>query len=316
MHTTKRFFSVVGPLRSAATVAFTALFWLTLARGAHAQAPHWFPETHPYRSPLADPLEPRFSGSLVFTDLFSRAGGNPPERPPFFLERDADPRRELQAPVTFGKHVPFLMWHSGREAVMTIGVQASVNGRFRIERPSRDALGEDWMVAFPFEIGWRQWSGRARLLHRSSHLGDEFIQTNGGERIEFGGDGIDLAGAYQVLPALRVYSAVNWIMHSNTEQETVIARIGRRDRIVTQFGADFLDYAFSGGRFGYVAAVDAQLAERSNWRTSISAQAGLAARRGTRSGRLVVRYHGGPSPMGEFFLTTENFWGLELIFDW
>jgi hypothetical protein len=302
-------------VRTAVTFAIAVTLSLTSARAAKAQAPQWFPETHPFRSPLADPFEPRFSGSLIITDLFSRRG-NPPERPPFFLEGDHDPRHELQAPVTFGKTVPFVLWHSGRESVMTVGIQASVNGRFRIERPSRDALGEDWMVAFPIEIGWRQWSGRARLLHRSSHLGDEFIQTNGGERIEFGGDGIDFAAAYQLLPALRLYGAANWIFHSNTEQETVIATIGRRDRILTQFGADFLDYAFAGGRLGYVAAVDAQLAERSDWRTSISAQAGLAARRGTRSGRLVVRFHGGPSPMGEFFLTTEDFWGLELVFDW
>ena len=56
------------------------------------------------------------------------------------------------------------------------------------------------------------------------------------------------------------------------------------------FGADYLDYAFAGGHFGYVAAVDAQLAERSDWRTSISAQAGLAARRGARSGRVAWQY--------------------------
>jgi hypothetical protein len=315
---TRRLLRVTGfekAVQAVVTVVAAATLFFTAARDARAQAPHWFPDTHPFRSPLADPNEPRFSGSLVLTDLFSRRG-DPPERPPFFLEGDADPRHEVQAPVAFGKNIPFLLWHSGRESVMSIGVMAHVNGRFRIERPSRDALGEDWMVAFPLEIGWRKWSGRLRLLHRSSHLGDEFMQTNGGERIEFGGDGLDLAAGYQLLPALRLYSAVNWILHSNTEQETVIATIGRRDRILTQFGADYLDYAFAGGHFGYVAAVDAQLAERSDWRTSISAQAGLAARRGARSGRFVVRYHGGPSPMGEFFLTTENFWGLELIFDW
>src|SRR5258708_466696 len=125
----------------------------------------------------------------------------------------------------------------------------------------------------------------------------EFIQTNGGERIEFGGDGIDFAAGYQLLPALRGYRSANWIPHSNTSEETVIATIGRQDRIVTTFGADYLDWAFAHGRLGYVAAIDAQLAERSDWRTSISAQAGIAARRGTRSGRFVVRYHGGPSPM-------------------
>jgi hypothetical protein len=296
-------------------VVFSTLAIVALsAHGASAQS-QWFPDTHPFKSPLADPGEPRVSGALVYTDLFSHRG-NPPERPPFFTEPGHDAAHEIQAPVTFGKTVPFLLWHPGPETTMSIGVQGSVNGRFRIELPSRDALGEDWMGGFPLEIGWRKWSGRVRFLHRSSHLGDELIQTTGAERIEFGGDGLDVAAAYQLRDAVRVYGATNWILHSNTAQETVIATIGRSDRLVAQGGAELLAYPWSNGSFGYVAALDVQTAERTNWRTSISAQAGITLRRSIKSGRLVVRYHGGPSQMGEFFLTTENLLGLEMVLDW
>ena len=64
----------------------------------------------------------------------------------------------------------------GEHGTITLTGQASVNGRFRIELSSRDDMGQDWMVAFPLEMSWKQWSGRFRALHRSSHLGDEFFE--------------------------------------------------------------------------------------------------------------------------------------------
>ena len=39
-------------------------------------------------------------------------------------------------------------------------MQAGVFARFRIELPSRDDLGQDWVVAMPIEAAWNDWSGR------------------------------------------------------------------------------------------------------------------------------------------------------------
>jgi hypothetical protein len=278
---------------------------------ANAQAV-WFPSSHPYESPLADPLEPRFAGSLLATDLLSR---EPRERPRYIRPPGPAASTEVQAAVTLGRTVPFVAWRMGEHGTIAVTGQASVNGRFRIELASRDDMGQDWMVAFPIEATWKRWSGRFRALHRSSHLGDEFAQTTGARRIEFGGDGVDLALAYQIAAPVRVYGSANWIPHSNTEQEPLLFGRDLRDDLVLQFGTDITPAA-APGRIGLVAAAHAEVAQRTNWRTSVSGIAGLTVRSERRSGRLVLRYHTGPSRMGEFFLTTERTFGLELVLDW
>lgn len=263
-----------------------------------------------FRPPVADPLEPRFSVGLLQTDILSRQG---PERAPFTITDPEDAERDLVAAVALGLTIPLYdlaRWPGG--GLLLTG-HAAVFSRFRIEYPSRDDMGQDWVVGGGLEAQWHEWSGRLRIHHRSSHLGDEFALATGATRIEFGGEAIEAMTSYALLPGARVYGGGGWIFHSNTAAETVLATLGRDDRWTAQLGGDLETHPWAGGRLGLRAGVDWQTAQRTSWRSAFAAAAGIDVR-GHNSMGLMARYFTGPSTMGEFFLTKESYWSLELTF--
>ena len=77
-----------------------------------------------------------------------------------------------------------------------------------------------------FEMQHKAWSGRAAIIHRSSHLGDEFIEMTGAERIEFGSEQLDLLAAYDVAGIARVYGGGSWIFRSYLGWEPQLVALG------------------------------------------------------------------------------------------
>lgn len=256
---------------------------------------------------LADPDEPRISGALLRTDLLAGRG---PERPPFSLADAAEAEREVQAAVTIGATIPLLQvarWEGG--GVVLAG-QGGVSARFRIERRSRDDLGQDWLIALPVEVRLADVSGRVRIGHRSAHLGDEFVAETDARRIEYGHEFLELVVARD-LPELggRLYGGGAWIFRSNTHAEPVLLDADRSDRGVFQAGVEVS--AFVGGPVRLVAGLDWQAAERTAWRSRFAAAAGTSFERGMRHVRILARFYDGRSAMGQFFATPERYWGIE-----
>jgi len=270
------------------------------------------PGVRHFDSPFADPLEPRASIGLIATDLLAARGG---ERPPFELSggpavRD-DARMDWQAVAALGVTVPLLRLAEWSGGGVVVSGQAGVFGRFRLESPSRDDLGQDWVAALPVEVAHGDVSARLRLSHRSSHLGDEFVDETEARRLEFGGEAIDGLVGYG-LGSARVYGGGAWIFHSTTDDEPALRMAGRRDRFLVQLGAD-ADWPVSAKGDGRLrAGIDWQAAERTNWRGGVTAAAGLTYRVGARSAGLVLRYYDGLSALGQFLWTPERYWGMEL----
>jgi hypothetical protein len=272
-----------------------------------AQGVTVFPAQRPFASPLADPLEPRFAIGLLVTDLL---GGRGPERDPFSVAR-AD-ARDVQAAASIGGTIPLLQLLDRPAGGIVVGAQAGVFARFRIEVPSRDDLGQDWIVGLPIEAWWKDVSGRLRIVHRSAHIGDEFSVSTGAERIEFGGETLDLLTGVR-LGRLRAYGGGGWTFHSNTDNTDVLRSEGRSDRFAAQAGIDGRWPAAPAGGLALVAGLDWQSAERTAWRSAFALAAGLEYRYDGRSAQLVFRWLDGVSPMGQFFLTRERYGSLELV---
>ena len=271
------------------------------------------PAARHFDPPIADPLEPRFGVSLLQTDLLSRRG---PERPYWALPDSADAAGDLVAAVALGltfSIAELKRWEGGG---LVLTGHTAVHSRFRIEYPSRDDLGQDWVVGGGIAASRDALSGRVRIHHRSSHLGDEFMQATslagaGARRIEFGGEAIEATAAYRYPNGLRVYGGGSWIFHSNTANETILAIWGRDDRYTVQLGGDGEWFPWKNGHLGVNAGVDWQAAQRTNWRGAFAAAAGVHARNAHMLG-FTARFFTGPSTMGEFFLTKETWWSLEL----
>lgn len=274
----------------------------------------WFPDRHGFKPLLADPHETRLAAGLAWTDLFD-VDKPPAERPPLKFADPYDMRRDLQGVVALGGTLP--LWASSDDIGRTIvvAIQAGVAARFRLEERSRDYAASDWTVALP--VSWSQapLSLRARILHRSAHLGDELIFSTGAQRIEYAHEAVDLLVAYDVGTAARIYGGSTWIFRSLTEQEPQIAsrNPGLRDDAALQIGFD-AEWPLRGDRrIAALAGLDLQAAARTDWSTQISAAAGFGASGPGGGLQILLRFFDGTSPLGEFFLTDESFWMIEAV---
>jgi hypothetical protein len=298
--------SPLQKLLAAAALALILPAPLSAQAGGTGTDSWLFPGVKYFRELFADPYDPRLSIALVRTDLFESRG---PERPPY--ERSPGTEPEVQAAAAIGVAFPIFHVHRGEGSGVTIGVQAGVFARFRIEHPSRDDLGQDWFVGMPIDAAWGTSALRFRLIHRSSHLGDEFSETTGGRRIEFGGEAFDLLLAREVGP-IRAYGGAGWIFHSNTGATRVLRELDRPDRFTAQAGLDGVWRPFADPRLSIRAGADWQSAERTKWRSTWALAGGFAADTGRGGASIVLRYTGGQSALGQFFLTAEEAFTLEV----
>ena len=192
---------------------------------------------------------------------------------------------------------------------LTLGIQAGVFGRFRLEVSSNDLVASDWIVALPAEIARGPWSGRLRLQHWSAHVGDELIEA-GVERVDFTTETLEALAAYGS-DEFRVYGGGSLVIRSSLENE---AQLGPAfsDDVLLRFGVDGLWRPWDGDAVTVDGGVDWHTSDRTGWGGQLSVRIGLTVRDGTRMARLSGIYHQGPSPMGQFFLTNERYWGIEL----
>jgi hypothetical protein len=298
------------PAIGATFLAAACLLSLGVPGGIQAQgstAVTLLPGQRYFAPALADPLETRFAIGLLVTDLLSTQG---PERSPFTTVT-GDDKRDLEAMAAIGGTIPLLRL-GGPERGVVIGAQAGVFARFRMERMSRDDLGQDWIVGMPVEARLNDLSARLRIVHRSAHIGDEFSASSGAERIEFGGETIDMLLARQ-FGGLRLYGGGGWIFHSNTGYLDVLKDMGRADRFIVQLGADGTWHPWPEKRLGLVLGIDVQTAERNAWKSIVALAGGLEFDSGGRAAQLVFRLLDGNSTMGQFFLTKERYGSLEFV---
>lgn len=275
---------------------------------AAAQSFQWLPTTHYYQTGFADPIEPRMSIGVVRTDLLANFGG---EREPFTTANPEDDAVDYQALAAIGATIPLFRFVQSEHGGLIFSAQTGVQARFRIENPSRDDLGQDWIVAGAFEYAYDQFSARARISHRSSHLGDEFVNETGADRIEFGGEAFDLNAAWTFPGIARVYGGTSLIFRSYTKYLAILRQKGVGDCCLLQLGADG-SWAL-GSSLEAVAGIDWQTAERIEWDSYTSLAAGLTWRRGDRSAGFVARFSDGLSTLGQFFNTPERVIGLEFL---
>ena len=112
-----------------------------------------FPKGDLFEPLLADPWESRFFLSYRFQDEMDNSGV-----------------------VGFGEVLPLYRWRdvfmSGLTAQMNI--EGAVFGHFNME-DGGDLENVDFQVGFPFIFQYGNYTARVRYVHRSGHLGDDYI---------------------------------------------------------------------------------------------------------------------------------------------
>jgi hypothetical protein len=197
-----------------------------------------------------------------------------------------------------------------------LGVAGAVFAQFDIGTSSYDLLNADYLIALPltFRAGWL--SGRFRVYHQSSHLGDELLlRPNPPKRENLSFESLDGLLSADAGP-LRLYGGgerffgrdssdlPGFLIHSGAEL---------RPRAAVRFGTL--------GLARIVAAVDVKnVNDTTVWRTGVSARAGFEIsrpREGAVTGRrwaLYAQYYTGPSPYGQFLRSDVRLVGLGFDF--
>jgi hypothetical protein len=209
---------------------------------------------------------------LPTTQLFAPLRADPKE-PRFFvsaLQVDSALRDTTLGAVGFGEHFGLVRRETGNGEGWQLGIAGAVFAQFDLEAASSDLINADYVIGLP--LTWRRgdWSGRLRLYHQSSHLGDEFLLSTQPQRVNLSFEAIEAIVAYD-FGNLRLYGGGETLFDrdpADLGQTLLHAGLDWRGREV----------AFRLGDLGgarWVAGLDMKRWQQNDWAAQISAKAGL-----------------------------------------
>lgn len=187
------------------------------------------------------------------------------------------------------------------------GAQLNLHGTFlgMFDREnSLDNIGWDGLYGIDFT--WRGTSGLALKMginHDSAHVGDEYAERTGQERIDYTRQEYVLGASLPVKERFRVYAEGGYAFDLRNEDV--------QDNWRLQAGIEVRDEdALWGGRLGCYAAADVTAYQESDWEPDVTVQAGLIVpvRETLRDFRFGVEYRDGRSVLGEFSMHEETYW--------
>jgi len=269
---------------------FWSAFTFLLAFAAQGVCAQSFPEGDVFRPLVADPIEPRFFFSVV--------------------QMDVGDQNVTVAPVGAGVNFGLYRWPGERAGDgWQLGIFGAVASQFNLDSSSDDLINTDFRVGIPLSYRRGAFSGRARVFHQSSHLGDEFLlEGPDTPRVNLSVEIFDLVLAWE---------------HAGWRPYAGFAYVFRRDpddlkKTGFQLGVDYVGtkQILFGGRL--VGGVDYRPMEETDWRGGLSAKVGLEFGRPSPNRRGVtalLEYFDGSAPFGQFYHDTVTYYGASLQFD-
>jgi hypothetical protein len=269
--------SVLGRIRGVREVRFEP-------GGARLRTPEpatgggWslFPDGRVFAPLVADPRWPRFGLSAL---SFTRSGV---------------PQLGWVAAASLGESFEIVGWESESLGRFSLGLQPGVFALFDLEAESLDLVNADYRLGLPLD--WRAGivSAELRVLHQSSHLGDEFLLENPGiTRINLSYETVELLVSVEPSP-LRVYAGAGRVFHSEPDL----------DPWTLQGGAELVLPAWFGDAVSPLVAVDLKSREETGWSPDFSLRAGVeftSPAKQRRRVQLLIEYFRGRNPNGQFY---------------
>jgi hypothetical protein len=253
-------------------------------------AGRWFPTPELFRPALADPKEPRF---FVSTRHY-----------------DTDTDKLWLVEVGYGTDFPVYGRIDEAGNGWNVGISGGLFGLFNLEGDSFDLINADYTVGIPF--AWRQGktSGRLRLYHQSSHLGDEFLLNAAPERINLSFESLEALLAYDLTP-FRVYGGGEVLL--NREPSDL-------ERLMAHAGAEYFGHSparlLPGLRGRPFVGLDLKSFEEHDWSIDRSLKLGMQfdAPHSDHYLRLLVEGYRGYSPHGQFYSDRISYLGVGVLF--
>jgi hypothetical protein len=254
-----------------------------------------------------------YTTPLPTTQLFTPLRADPKE-PRFFvstLQVDSALRDTTLGSVGFGEHFGIVRRETSNGKGWQLGIAGAVFAQFDLEAASSDLMNADYVIGLP--LTWRHgdWSGRLRLYHQSSHLGDEFLLSTQPRRVNLSFEAIEAIVAYD-FGGLRIYGGGETLFDRDP------ADLGKH---LLHAGLDWRgrEVAFRLGDLGgarWVAGLDVKRWQQNDWAAQISAKAGLEfaplSEGSDRRWNAMLEFYDGPSPYGQFYPQDVRYWGIAL----
>lgn len=265
----------------AAPEASDCRFFDQVPTSSAAAGARWLERDALFRPLTAHPKEPRISAAALPTRTLGRPGSG-----------------RVMGWVSAGGAWSIGGWRSGRGCDgVSFGVDGAVHAQFDLGTPSRGLANADYEVALP--ITWRSghWSGRVRVLHQSSHLGDEYLLAHPEvQRINLSFEAVEALVAVDV-ERFRAYAGGGLILRSLPALDRARLHWGLEFRSLPWLSVSNADPL----ELRWVAALDVEVFELRGWAPAFSAKAGLEGER-TQFGawRLLLTSYWGHVPFGQF----------------
>ena len=269
-----------------------ALVAACVARGAPVAAQtRIFPSVPSFELPQASPRVHGLVGRL----LSARRG-------------DSDFGREAEAEVALGENFPVLALRRGAHPV-SLGFGTQVYGRFSLGDRKSALISNDWVVGLNTTASLGAWTLTGELYHESSHLGDEYGDRFGADRLDWTREVASAWVTYGAGP-LRVSGNVSYVLIDELDL----------DRPGAAVALDFRGRPMGtvlGGAVRAVGGVFFDGTAATNWRISSSAKLGiaLASPANGREIGIALIAHDGLSTQRQFFRRESRYLGAELRFD-
>ena len=273
-----------------------ALLLLTAVSSSFADDRHsefdFFPIDHLYPIYIANPLRSTFS----FQPLYFSSSDIP---------ASSDRRFDLNMGGTLG--IARLHPQDSPELGWQLSLEAGFRGQFDTEY-SEDNVG--WDGHYALYLDYRHHDSiayRVGLHHTSSHVGDEYAERTGRQRINYTRQEVLVGAAWHFQPDWLTYLEV---ARTYDRRNTAVQRSGRAEWGV-QYDKDNLFTA----RLGGYVALDLSTYEENDWERNTTLQAGIRWSAQERLWRLGIEYYDGRSQLGEFFQRHEKYLSLGLWLD-
>ncbi len=228
-----------------------------------------------------------------------------------YAESEIPESGDVRYVMTLGGRYGIVRWHRGGEPDrgFQFDVEAAFIGVFDIDHSLENTA---WDGVYGALFSWRPTARdgfRFGVLHDSSHVGDEYAERTGRQRIGYTRGEFSLGYSRWIGEGWRIYTEGAWAYErGNTELQ-------KPWRV--QFGVEY------GGRrriwrdrLDWYLALDSESAEESDWEVRTALQIGLAFPRERGARRVGIEIFHGRSVFGEFFTRDETYATVGWWFDW
>ena len=248
-----------------------------------------FPVGELFEPLVADAIEPQFSSGIHRVNSSGQLG------------------EFTAAVVSYGEHFGLVRLQESPKKAWQVSIVGALFAQFNLDASSKDLINADYTIGLSGTHGNGPTSYRLRVIHQSSHLGDELLlgESAPEERVNLSLEAVDFLASYQ-WDKLRAYGGVAYLL--NIEPSSL-------EKMGLQFGGEYheSERRFINGH--WVSGVNFSAYEGVNWSINSTVKFGLEygkAGSGNRRIRVMLEAYDGKSPYGQFYDVDISSYGLSV----